>query len=445
MMKSLEHSTRNWSVTGHIRCVADTSREDCLAILPDAHTWCMECPTNYIEIDPRSHLEVADIRHRYSKNLRIYFQEYAKLVGVPDSSSSQKDADSDNKLNVHRKNNRWSHFQDFFKWLDGNEQVDLETCRRTKLETDTVLYLESGADRATYTYKICEDGLIRSCINGTLLTTDKNGWIFVLRDGVIYAHTKETASRPRFHHSTFLAGEPVEAAGLLVVEKGILKVVFPHSGHYRPEHCHLLLMLEYFQRSGIDLETVLVDAQRIVKSARTTTQEGVKLRKVDSPQMMNGATLLSFLRVKRSIIHSGTLRMLQSSSTSLQSARKPMRNSPLSKSVDTSFASMSSLTSPSPTTSNAARARANMLNGLLFAPEQQFERLSFDTMSNISSSEFGPQVDELDEECKEMSETSFVSMYYSHSRSPLEINNAMRALLSESPSLRKFKERNELY
>lgn len=392
----------------------------------------MECPTNYIEIDPRSHLEVADIRHRYSKNLRIYFQEYVKIVGVPDSSSvlssSKKDVENNHVTN------RWSHFQDFFKWLDGDDKVDLETCRRDTLEIDTVLYLETSKDRATYAYKICEDGLMRSCINDTLLTTDKNGWIFVLRDGVIYAHTKETSSRPRFHHSTFLAGEPVEAAGLLVVDKGILKIVFPHSGHYRPEHSHLLLMLEYFEGNGVDLEDILVDAQRVVKSARTT-QDGVKLRKVDSFHMMNGASLMSFLRAKRSIIHSGTLYMLQTSSKSPQieqSANTQTRNSPLSKSVDSSFTSISSLASPSPSqsSSNAARARASMLNNLLFAPEQQLERLSF---------EFAPHVDELDEECKEMSETSFASMCYSQSRSPVEIHNAMRVLLSESPSLRKFK------
>jgi hypothetical protein len=36
----------------------------------------------YIEIDPRSHLEVADSKHRYAKNLRYYFQEFARLMGT---------------------------------------------------------------------------------------------------------------------------------------------------------------------------------------------------------------------------------------------------------------------------------------------------------------------------------------------------------------------------
>jgi len=38
----------------------------------------------------------------------------------------------------------------------------------------------------------------------------------------------------KFHHSSFLAGKPVAAAGEIYIEKGIIKIVTDGSGHYRP-------------------------------------------------------------------------------------------------------------------------------------------------------------------------------------------------------------------
>ncbi len=38
----------------------------------------------------------------------------------------------------------------------------------------------------------------------------------------------------KFHHSSFLAGEKVAAAGDIVIEKGIIKQISNYSGHYRP-------------------------------------------------------------------------------------------------------------------------------------------------------------------------------------------------------------------
>jgi hypothetical protein len=61
-----------------------------------------------IHIDPRSHLEVSDKFHRYAKNLRLYFQEFAKLnnADVTKISSSFHDQD------------KWALFEKFFRWLD---------------------------------------------------------------------------------------------------------------------------------------------------------------------------------------------------------------------------------------------------------------------------------------------------------------------------------------
>ena len=38
----------------------------------------------------------------------------------------------------------------------------------------------------------------------------------------------------KFHHSSFLSGEKVAAAGEISINKGIIKVVNNRSGHYMP-------------------------------------------------------------------------------------------------------------------------------------------------------------------------------------------------------------------
>jgi hypothetical protein len=37
-----------------------------------------------------------------------------------------------------------------------------------------------------------------------------------------------------WHHSSFLSGEPVLAAGLICIRQGVIRVVTPESGHYQP-------------------------------------------------------------------------------------------------------------------------------------------------------------------------------------------------------------------
>jgi hypothetical protein len=62
-------------------------------------------PEYSIDIDPRSHLEVSDQKHRYGKKLRIYFQEYVRLRDIEAIQSSSMD-------------DKWDLFENFFAWLD---------------------------------------------------------------------------------------------------------------------------------------------------------------------------------------------------------------------------------------------------------------------------------------------------------------------------------------
>lgn len=60
----------------------------------------------------------------------------------------------------------------------------------------------------------------------------------------------------------------MEAAGMLVAEKGVLKTLYPHSGHYRPTNQHLQGLLKFLRGLGVDLSALQVDAQRVHKVAR---------------------------------------------------------------------------------------------------------------------------------------------------------------------------------
>jgi len=223
------------------------------------------------QLDRRAWLEVIDPRHRYAKNLRTYFKAW-DLLDKPGG--------------------------DFLEWLETGS-LELEHCPRKVLDGDTVHYCTDEGERQSYRLAIDDDGRIRlaSEPEGVYLTTGSTGWIFVLRDGVLYAHEKRTVP-PRFHHSTFFAGECVEVAGLLVVAEGRLGRVYPHSGHYRPQERHVQHLLRFFDRSNIELDTLEVDAQHTMKVARLLAREGSRVKKKDSPHFIRGDTLLHFLELK---------------------------------------------------------------------------------------------------------------------------------------------------
>mmetsp|Transcript_23412 Transcript_23412/g.39009 ORF Transcript_23412/g.39009 Transcript_23412/m.39009 type:complete len:941 (+) Transcript_23412:88-2910(+) len=167
-----------------------------------------------IPIDSRSHLEVADKRHRYAKNLRLYFKEYTRLFGAPggiaetDVTANRQTTASTSSSAIGTSNtsatSQFSRYEPFFQWLDGisscpspksskgkeGEESDcippssieatrgscssnsndisssplpeLPECPRSVLDNDRVQYLSTEAERNPY--HICigvEDGLWR--------------------------------------------------------------------------------------------------------------------------------------------------------------------------------------------------------------------------------------------------------------------------------------------
>ncbi|KAG2671438.1 hypothetical protein I3760_14G136300 [Carya illinoinensis] len=176
-------------------------------------------------------LEAIDPRHRYGHNLHFYYD-------------------------------KWLHSQSkepFFYWLDigeGKEINLVEKCPRSKLQQQCIKYL-GPMERLSYEV-IMEDGKFFYKQSGKLLDTvreDKDAkWIFVLSTSMcMYVGKKKKGA---FQHSSFLAGGATSAAGRLVVEDGILKAVWPHSGHYQPTEENFKDFVSFLRDNKVDLTDV---------------------------------------------------------------------------------------------------------------------------------------------------------------------------------------------
>ncbi|KAK1282146.1 hypothetical protein QJS10_CPB22g01235 [Acorus calamus] len=177
-------------------------------------------------------LEAIDSRHRYGHNLHFYYDH-------------------------------WLHCdsrQPFFYWLDVGEgkEVNLEEqCPRSKLQRQSIKYLDPK-EREAYEV-IIEDGKLIYKQTGELMDTTSQGqkqskWIFVLSTSKkLYVGQKK---KGKFQHSSFLAGGATSAAGRLVVENGILKAVWPHSGHYRPTEENFQEFLNFLNENSVDLTDI---------------------------------------------------------------------------------------------------------------------------------------------------------------------------------------------
>jgi hypothetical protein len=107
------------------------------------------------------------------------------------------------------------------------------------------------------------DGLLRRVLDGMAFDTRSASthWSgqgrakFVMDEhGNLYASLAQEVGR--LHHSSFLAGKPVAAAGELEVRDGIPLIVTRKSAHYKPTLEMLLQVREMFREQGIDVSGV---------------------------------------------------------------------------------------------------------------------------------------------------------------------------------------------
>ncbi|XP_028759716.1 IQ domain-containing protein IQM2-like [Neltuma alba] len=178
-------------------------------------------------------LEAIDPRHRYGHNLHFYYDKWLQCQSR----------------------------EPFFYWLDIGEgrEVNLEKCPRSKLQLQCIKYL-GPMERLAYEV-VVEDGRFIYKQSGELLHTtggENAKWIFVLSTSkALYVGKKKKGS---FQHSSFLAGGATSAAGRLVVEYGVLKAVWPHSGHYRPTEENFKELISFLQDNNVNLSDVKMAA-----------------------------------------------------------------------------------------------------------------------------------------------------------------------------------------
>jgi hypothetical protein len=257
---------------------------------------------NYAQLHRKAWLEVSDKYHRYGKNLRLYYRYWERL-GFPTNS--------------------------FFDWLDskgeaaGQPLPELDECLRSTLDADTVLYITNPDISARYAVSFIPDpatgrGRVVD-VDGETVATGPDGWIFVLRDNVVYGAPKITSATPghlskqRFHHSSFFGGKAVAAAGIFITDdKGFLTRLYPHSGHYRPGEAHIQRMLFYMHQTGVDLRTFEMDMQQILHVAREKDKNKdnadaavEKKKKIESLYLMPAVIVACYLAHKARFIGQG--------------------------------------------------------------------------------------------------------------------------------------------
>lgn len=267
---------------------------------------------NYAQLHRKAWLEVSDKYHRYGKNLRLYYRYWERL-GFPTNQ--------------------------FFDWLDskgeaaGHPLPNLDECPRSILDSDTVLYINNPEITEGYALDLLcnEEGRARIVdVDGRPIVTGQDGWIFVLRDNVMYGAEKITSitghSKQRFHHSSFFGGKAVAAAGIIITdEQGYLTRLYPHSGHYRPGESHMQRMLFFLHRKGVDLRTFEMDTQQFRHVSRekdankSTCKDGEKKKdkskdskdgekkskKIDNLHLEKAVNVACFLAHKASFIGNG--------------------------------------------------------------------------------------------------------------------------------------------
>ncbi|CAL4956115.1 unnamed protein product [Urochloa decumbens] len=197
-------------------------------------------------------LEAIDPRHRYGHNLHLYYDIWSA------SSSCEP----------------------FFYWLDigaGRDQHHPK-CPRTKLYSQLIMYLGPN-ERAAYEV-IVEAGLLTYKQSGELVNTNEESkWIFVLSTSrSLYVGQKR---KGKFQHSSFLSGAATTAAGRLVAKEGVLKAIWPYSGHYLPTEENFREFIGFLEENNVDLANV--------KRCSVDDDEFPSFKKAPAPEEEAGA------------------------------------------------------------------------------------------------------------------------------------------------------------
>ncbi len=95
--------------------------------------------------------------------------------------------------------------------------------------------------------------------SGGRMGTKVTGRAIFVVDENGYFYASNYTAEGEFHHSSFLAGEPVAAAGEMQVENGTLKFLNDHSGHYWPDSSFTDQAIEILRSGGVDMDAVTIE------------------------------------------------------------------------------------------------------------------------------------------------------------------------------------------
>ncbi|GJN18595.1 hypothetical protein PR202_gb05769 [Eleusine coracana subsp. coracana] len=172
-------------------------------------------------------LEAIDPRHRYGHNLHLYYDIWSA------SSSTEP----------------------FFYWLDIGAGRDMHhpKCPRSKLYSQLIMYL-GPVERAAYEVVVEAGRLVYKQSGVFVHTNEESKWIFVLSTSrSLYIGQKR---KGKFQHSSFLSGAATTAAGRLVCKEGVLKAIWPYSGHYLPTEENFREFIGFLEENSVDLANV---------------------------------------------------------------------------------------------------------------------------------------------------------------------------------------------
>ncbi|CAH1760172.1 5091_t:CDS:2 [Entrophospora sp. SA101] len=246
----------------------------------------------WLILDTEHWLELYDIKHRYGANLKIYHDYWLKST-TPENffdwldKGEGKDLDLKERpreklerqkvkylgkkeredyevtfkdgLLIYRKScepvhtnppENFTPFRSSSPTLSTNPQAqDLLATTQTadNNQTSTTLLLHPNHSRAPSPVPSSQGSFL----------DDEDGvpekWIYVTDcTGKFYVGKK---TKGDFHHSSFLAGGAIGAAGGIKVRNGKLLEINPKSGHYKPSQKHFEALVERLRTEGIDVDS----------------------------------------------------------------------------------------------------------------------------------------------------------------------------------------------
>ncbi|KAF8022947.1 hypothetical protein BT93_F0459 [Corymbia citriodora subsp. variegata] len=192
-------------------------------------------------------LEAIDPRHRYGHNLQFYYVTWLHCSSKQPFFYCACKNMTANTVTITG-NCRLD--------IGEGREVNIERCPRARLHQQCIKYL-GPTERMAFEVVI-ESGKFSYKQSGEILDT-RGGprdakWIFVLSTSKdLYVGKK---SKGTFQHSSFMAGGATLSAGRLEVEDGILKAVWPHSGHYLPTEENFEAFMSFLKEKNVDLTNV---------------------------------------------------------------------------------------------------------------------------------------------------------------------------------------------